>query len=117
MPQAVTFTGVDNVLQNLRKVGIQTINNAISESERTAAEMENHSKNTRPWTDRTGNARRSIYGYMDLNSSEIRIYHGIRVEYGVYLELSNGGRYRVIRPTVDAYRSIWLNNLSRTLSK
>ena len=109
--------GLENVIENLKKVGISTIKKAVEESEITAAQMENSSKTTRPWTDRTGDARRSIYGYADITPKTIVIYHGIRVDYGKYLELSHGGKYRVIAPTVNSFRSIWLNNLSTILSK
>lgn len=111
----VSFTGLDNVIANLKRCGTHTVANVVSESQRTAAELENHSKNVRPWTDRTGNARRSIYAFSDINSQTIKIYHGIGVDYGVYLELSNGGKYRVIGPSVNMYRTIWLNNLKNTL--
>lgn len=113
----VEFVGLENVLENLRSLGIQTIGNIVAESQRTAAELENHSAIVAPWTDRTGNARASIYGYADINSETITIYHGIRVDYGIWLEIANGGRFRVIVPSVDKYRGIWLNNLRKTLGK
>jgi hypothetical protein len=106
-----------NVLRNLEKMGINTVAKVVEQTQLTALDMENHSKESRPWTDRTGDARRSIYALADISYSGVRIYHGIRVDYGKYLELSNGGRYRVITPTVNKYRTIWLKNLSRTLTK
>jgi hypothetical protein len=110
-----SLTGVEQVLEKLRGVAFQTMKNVVEASEITAAEMENTSKDNRPWTDRTGDARRSIYAFSELDSQSLVIYHGIRVDYGVYLELSNAGKYRVIGPTVESYRSIWLNRLSKTL--
>lgn len=106
-----------SVLKRLESCGINTVARVVQETQLTAIDMENHSKESRPWTDRTGDARRSIYALADINYKTVSIYHGIRVDYGKYLELSNGGRYRVITPTVNKYRTIWLKNLSRTLSK
>lgn len=54
-----------------------------------------------PWTDRTGNARQSI-DLADLSTQrEIRFALIIGVEYGIWLELANQGKYRIIGPTVD----------------
>lgn len=54
-----------------------------------------------PWTDRTGNARQSI-DMADLSTqNEIRFALIIGVDYGIWLELANQGKYRIIGPTVD----------------
>lgn len=107
--------GVEDVINKLKGVSIHTIRRAFEGSQITAAQMEDHSMNTAPWHDRTGIARASIYGYATFTPTDIIIYHGIKVDYGVYLELSNGGKYRVIAPTVNKYRTIWQSNLSSIL--
>jgi hypothetical protein len=58
----------------------------------------------RPWTDRTNAARNSITGTFDKTAGSIIVALAIGVEYGQYLELARGGKYRVIQPTVDAMR-------------
>lgn len=78
--------------------------------------MENHSKQNRPWTDRTGNARASIYGLPDVEGQNLVIYHGILVDYGVFLETANGGNYRVIKPTIDKYKNIWIRRFKGVIS-
>ena len=62
----------------------------------------------RPWTDRTNAARNSIAGSHAHTGNEIVVALAIGVDYGKYLELSNGGKYRVIRPTVDVMRREFL---------
>lgn len=114
---SVKITGMDNVIARLRQSSITTIRNAVDQSEITSANLENYSKETAPWTDRTGNARASIYGYSEMDSSLITITHGIQVSYGVFLELCHGGKYRVIGPSVNKYRSIWVSQLSGILGK
>jgi hypothetical protein len=69
-----------------------------------AGRLEAKAVQDRPWTDRTNAARNSITGSYDQTPGSIIVALAIGVEYGKYLELSRGGKYRVIRPTVDAMR-------------
>lgn len=81
----------------------------------TATQMESYAKTNRPWQDRTGTARRSIAGTPVIAGTTMKAYISIGVYYGKYLELSNGGRYRVVLPTLNAHRSVFLNNLKAML--
>lgn len=69
---------------------------------------ENHAKDTAPWTDRTANARNSIFGRVQQagvgDTQRWKGYLGIGMEYGAFLELSNGGKYHVIWPTIQWLR-------------
>jgi hypothetical protein len=69
-----------------------------------AGRLEAKAVQDRPWTDRTNAARNSITGSYDQIPGGMIVALAIGVEYGKYLELSRGGKYRVIRPTVDAMR-------------
>jgi hypothetical protein len=109
------ITGEDIVFKNLEKAAIKTIANAVKATEYTAAEMEIYAHQTAPWTDRTGLARKRLYAQMDNTFPDLSIVIGHRMEYGIYLELSNLGKYRVIVPTVNKYRSIWKNRLGSIL--
>jgi hypothetical protein len=85
----------------LRKRIGQFRGKVVQLAEYEAAQLENDSKRNAPWTDRTGNARNSIYGLVQEENGEVEIVHGINIEYGKYLETKNEGRYRIIKPTVD----------------
>lgn len=65
-----------------------------------AANDENRAKANRPWRDRTGQARASITGTTDTAGPTIRNALAIGADHGKYLELANGGNYRVVWPTV-----------------
>ena len=57
-----------------------------------------------PWTDRTGNARSGLFAVAERAASdvvEVYLSHGHTINYGVYLELSRGGRYAAIMPTLE----------------
>ena len=103
------ISGMDNVLANLGIVGRKTVDKAVLQSKKIAAEMENYAKTNRTWTDRTGTARRSITGSVDEKIGAVVIYLAIGVEYGPPLEEGFGGRYAIIKPTIDVYRRKYLN--------
>ena len=98
-------------MRNLNVFSERTLENAEKVMDYTVGEAENHAKRTAPWTDRTGNARRSINSKVWNEKDAIVGGLGIGVEYGKYLELSNQGKYRVIRPTMDIAKTKLMNNL------
>lgn len=75
-----------------------------------APQIENWMKDEAPWTDRTGNARQSLWTSVVPynNRIEIELSHG--VYYGIYLELSNSGLFAIIGPALDWWgEELWLN--------
>lgn len=72
-----------------------------------ATAMQNDAKNSAAWTDRTGNARTGLFGTSeaDFAAKVVTIYlsHGAVIDYGVYLELANSGRYAVVMRTMQAH--------------
>ncbi len=105
---SVMIYGQTAVAQRLGIVGKTMVKKAEFVSKVVANDMENHAKNTAPWTDQTGNARRSINGTSVNKTASIIIYLSLGVKYGPPLELGHGGRYAVIRPTIDVFRSKYL---------
>lgn len=109
----MTIQGDDAVARNLKNWGRKVEDNLLSEMEKFALDLENAAKDNRPWTDRTGNARRSITGSAAKEGKNYRAALAIGVEYGKYLELSHGGRFRIVRPTVDRGRQKFIAALRR----
>jgi hypothetical protein len=70
-----------------------------------AGTMEGYAKSHAPWTDRTGHARQSLHGGVDVQGDQQVLYLSHGVEYGIWLELAHGGNYAIVRPTVDAHLS------------
>lgn len=108
-----TYRGDRAVIRNLHDFEERVEDNLLSEMERLALRMENEAKTNRPWTDRTGNARRSIRGTAGKDGLNYIAVLAIGVYYGKYLELSNGGKYRVVRPTIDGNRQAFIAALKR----
>jgi len=70
-----------------------------------AGTMEGYAKSHAPWTDRTGHARQSLHGGVDIQDDQQVLYLSHGVEYGIWLEIAHGGNYAIVRPTVDAHLS------------
>jgi len=57
-------------------------------------------KQEAPWQDRTGAARRQLLAEVEQDDDRVSLVLSHGVSYGKYLELSNGGRYAIIGPTI-----------------
>lgn len=66
--------------------------------------IEAQAKADASWTDRTGNARQGLTGFVkDLSETSVAIYLAHRMDYGLYLELAHQARYAIIMPTLEAH--------------
>lgn len=74
--------------------------------ERYKVQIEQWMKEHRPWTDRTGNARRGLHTEVEILANDtysLILDHGDDVPYGYYLELKNFGKYAIIQPALDTF--------------
>lgn len=69
--------------------------------DRQAIKVQDHARQSAPWTDRTGNARNGLFARSGHNgfSHEIVLYH--TVPYGIWLEIRFAGKNAVIAPTIQ----------------
>ncbi len=68
--------------------------------ERQADRLRSQMKQEASWQDRTGAARRQLLAEVEQDEQKVALVLSHGVPYGKYLELSNGGRYAIIGPTV-----------------
>ncbi len=99
----MTFVNLGATKLKLDKITERMVKAAEVVAERRVIEAVNFAQMHGPWTDRTGNARRSISYHKTVTPHMIRFWFYIGVEYGVWLELSNQGKYRILRPTASIY--------------
>jgi hypothetical protein len=60
------------------------------------------------WTDRTSNARQTLWAEAFDFSDVVVLAFGHGVSYGTFLELANQGRYAIITPAIDYFApKIW----------
>lgn len=66
--------------------------------------IEQHIKIYAPWTDRTGNARSGLAANAVKEADTVfSIIMTYSVDYGIYLERANDGKYATIIPTLPIY--------------
>ncbi len=59
------------------------------------------------WTDRTGDARRELRAeVIDITGKAVLILLRHGVEYGLWLEVSNAGRFSILAPALDVWAPI-----------
>lgn len=77
--------------------------------QRYTGEIESWMKSNAPWTDRTGNARQTLYAEVtDLANRFVELEIGQMMSYGIFLELANAGRYAILGPAIDYFLpKIW----------
>lgn len=67
--------------------------------EHDSGESQNDMRVNAPWTDRTSNARNGLFAKAFVEGGEHGevLYH--TMDYGIWLELANSGKYRIIWPS------------------
>lgn len=63
-------------------------------------QVESYMKTTAPWTDRTTNARNGLSAKYVRSGTVHSIVCFHQVPYGIWLEVANNGKYRIIVPTL-----------------
>ena len=91
----------------LQRYGDRVIQAVAAVAQYVATQMQNDAQQHASWTDRTGNARTGLFGTseVDFSAKVVTIYlsHGTSIDYGIWLELANSGRYAVIMRTMEAH--------------
>jgi len=86
-------------------------------ADRRAPEIANWMKDNAPWTDRTGNARQTLWTEVtDVANKMVTIMLSHGVYYGIFLELNNAGRYAIIDPALDHFAPVIWSDVQRMLS-
>jgi len=108
----------EQALSELTEAYVSAIERGILKiAQAYAPQIADWMKANAPWTDRTGNARQTLYtevNHVVKSMVEIILSHGM--SYGVYLELNNAGRYAIIDPAIDHWAPILWSEVVRMLS-
>lgn len=106
----------NNIIQGLANLENRTKAAISLYGDTVTKKMEAYAKTNRPWTDRSSSAKNRLTGTsVRLSGNTVRctISHG--VEYGIWLELCNEGKYAIIKKTVDAISPEALKGLNNLL--
>jgi hypothetical protein len=94
--------GLPEVNRNLEAWLLKTEASLYMVCEVASKQLEQYAKQNRPWTDRTANARQGLFGSTGRYGTMFRIFISHQVDYGVWLELANQGKYAILEQTVNA---------------
>ncbi len=110
------MAGSNEVNRNLRAMSDRHKAALYALSQRYAAQMEAYAKVNARWQDQTSLARKGLFGYsMSRNQSLItRIAH--TMDYGVYLELANQGKYAILLPTVKRFVADFIEDAQKVVA-
>lgn len=86
-----------------------------------AQQAQDEMRRNAPWTDRSGVARSGLFSLPHEAAADmVSIYLSHKaahtVDYGIWLELANGGKYAIIMPTLEAVAPDVMRLLERTFS-
>lgn len=99
----------------LRQWQEQTEESLMQWFQELAQLAETKGKAEAPWRDRTGNARRGLYGYAWKEGNKIYVSFNHSVYYGVFLELLNNGRYAILQPVMEYIQDVFYDNVNSVL--
>lgn len=101
----IEWSGTEEMLANMDEYG-RRVKGVISKvAHRWQPVIEEQAKTNRPWNDQTGNAVQGLRAWVDDTDPDaiVILYLKHSVDYGVFLELKNSGRYAIIMPTLEQH--------------
>lgn len=81
-------------------VNVNIYSRAERRAEQFARDIEDWMKQNAPWEDQTGEARNNLFCRVERQGRSINIVMGHGVEYGVWLELMQSGRFSILPKAV-----------------
>lgn len=94
---------VNKVITNFKEWVARRVAAAQAVGEAWAGKMEQAAKDQALWDDRTGHARQGLFGRCFIQGDDLVIILAHSVDYGIFLELANDGKYAVVDPLVKHY--------------
>jgi len=82
-----------------------------------ATRAERYARTNAPWTDRTSNARNGLFvvtEHVPFKTHKLTLAH--TVEYGIWLEVKQAGKYAIILPTIEKTGPEVMQTLSKLFS-
>lgn len=98
--------------------GLET--DLVAFAEALGESIEAHMKDSAPWTNRTWNARRSLFTALIHEARQtvgILLSHGSLIEYSVFLEYAHAGRFAILAPTVDVFAPRFFAGVQKIVRK
>lgn len=100
----MAVTGLENILANM-DVYEQKIYKAMHNvALYWAPVVESYARTNAPWRDHTTHARGGLTGYVeDVSATTVLLVLQHKMDYGVFLEVANQGKYQIILPSMEQH--------------
>lgn len=105
----------DVLADNVEQYGRRVFTAILAIAQNFAITVQNDMRENAVWEDRTANARSGLFSQVErVTEGIIDIYlsHGHTVDYGIFLETMQAGKYAIIMPTIEKH----LPDLERELN-
>ncbi|MEL7232864.1 MAG: hypothetical protein AAGK74_00130 [Chloroflexota bacterium] len=104
MAATLKWRGKESLVRAIQDYERQFMARPYRVARQFAPQLEADAKQNAPWTDRTGQARQGLEGRAtQLEPGVAAITLATLKDYGIWLEIANGGRYAIVIPTISAY--------------
>lgn len=90
--------GADKVIANMREWERRTRAALFALGQHYGSKMQSEAQQEAPWKDRTGDARKGLFGEAMEDEDKLRVRISHSMEYGVYLELAHSQKYAILEP-------------------
>lgn len=112
----VTWVGKDEMIRRVGLYGEAIKATTLKVLEYYAPQVEAQAKQDAPWTDRTANARQTLFAQaMEVSKDVVSLYLSQKMDYGKWLELANGGKYQIVLPTLESFYNEIMQTIQDTL--
>lgn len=113
----LNIQGIDEVIKNLKNF-VPRLKAALAlDSQNIATNMEAWAKTNSPWTDRTAHARNFIKQTVKwTNADTLMISLSHNVDYGIYLELCNEGKYAILEKAISEFAPQFVDGWKEVIS-
>jgi hypothetical protein len=91
------------LLKGIANFEFKTGDGIIDAVQKFAAEMVEYARRHAPWEDDTGDARKGLTAEGVATNDDINLILMHTVDYGIYLEVRNSGRFAIIVPTIESF--------------
>lgn len=112
----IVWTGAD-LPKEISRMGALLRSRIGSTIQHNATNGQNYMRKNAPWTDRTANARQGLFAqsFSDSDQFVIVMYH--TMPYGIWLEVRNSGRFKIIEPAIQQTGRDVMNSISKILER
>lgn len=101
----------------LGQIGPAHKRDMVSAAKHVAPQALEYMKTNAPWTDRTTNARDGLQSEVVISTNRVAIVLYHTMPYGVFLETRWGGKFGIIRDTVQIFAPKYVETVGKLMFK